>query len=105
MRKHHINAYAQLVTLVSCDRMCQVGWKHQQHPFAHRHHSLIRILGGEGRNWRPDDTGLRSWIVKINRIGSRLRTDIIYAAQNFFGWLCIACDAPLNFPDAGWKDG
>ena len=61
--------------------MCQVGWKHQKHPITHRHHDLICILGGERRNWRPDDAGLRSWIVKVNRIRSRMRMNIVYAAQ------------------------
>ena len=61
--------------------MCQVGWENQKHPIAHRHHDLIRILGREFRNWRSDDAGLRSWIVKVNRIGSRVRTNIVYAAQ------------------------
>ncbi len=61
--------------------MRQVRWKHQKHPIAHRHHDLIRVLGCEFRNRRSDDAGLRSWIVKINRIGSRVRTNVIYAAQ------------------------
>ncbi len=61
--------------------MCPVGWKHQQHPVAHCYHDLICILGRKFGNWRPYDAGLRSWIVKINRICSRMRMNIVYATQ------------------------
>ncbi len=61
--------------------MCQVGWKHQKHPVAHRHHDLICILGRKFGNWRPDDAGLRSWVAKVDRLGSRVGTNILYAAQ------------------------
>ncbi len=82
-RKHHIktDTYSQLVALVWCHRMCQVDWKHQKHPVAHRHHDLICILGREFSNWRSDDAGLRPWIVKVNRICSRMRMNIVYATQ------------------------
>ncbi len=61
--------------------MCQVGWKHQKHPVAHRHHNLICILGREFSDWRSDDAGLRPWIVKVNRIRSWMRMNIVYATQ------------------------
>ncbi len=67
------------------DRMRQIGWKHQKHPVGHRHHYLICILRREFSNRRSDDTGLRSWIVKINRVRSRVRTNIIYATQEIVG--------------------
>ncbi len=61
--------------------MGQVGWKHQKHPVAHRHHDLVCILGREFGNWRSDDARLRPWIVKVNRIRSRMRMNIVYASQ------------------------
>jgi len=61
--------------------MCQVGRKHQKHSVAHRHDDLICILGREFGNWRSDDVGLRSWIVKIYRLCSRMRMNIVYATQ------------------------
>ena len=61
--------------------MCQVGWKHKKQTVAHRHHDLICILGREFSDWRSDDAGLRSWIVKVNRIRSGIRMNIVYATQ------------------------
>ncbi len=61
--------------------MCQVGWEHQKHPVAHRHHDLICILGRKFGNRWSDDAGLRPWIVKVDRIRSGMRANIVYAAQ------------------------
>ena len=61
--------------------MRQVGWKHQQHPIAHRQHHLVCILGREFSNGRSDDAGLRSGIVKVDRIRTRMRLHIVNAAQ------------------------
>ncbi len=61
--------------------MCQVGWKHQKHPAAHHHRDLICIVGREFSNWRSDDAGLPFWVVKVNRIRSGMRVNIVYATQ------------------------
>ncbi len=61
--------------------MCKVGWKHEKHPVAHRYNDLICILGRKLGDWRSDDAGLRPWIVKVYRIRSGMRMNIVYATQ------------------------
>ena len=52
------------------------------------------------RDWRSDDAGLRSWIVKVDRIGSRVGTNIVYAAQEIVR-VAYTMLVPTLVPSAG----
>ena len=66
-REHHIETDADScpIARVALDRMPHVGGGHQQRVIAHPDHHLIRVLGSELDDRRPDDAGLPSRVAKL----------------------------------------
>ena len=81
--EHDVEADADplSITAIGIHRVRQPGRKEQQRAVLDVHHDLIRIVNGQFGNRRPHDRGLRSGVVKIDRVRALLHLNVIDAAQ------------------------
>ncbi len=65
--------------------MAQPRGEYQHRAGPHRHNDLIRILRVQFRYRRFYDGRLRSWVMKVNGIGTLFRPDVVDAAEEIVG--------------------
>ena len=91
-REHHVEADADSFFLahVGIYGMLQKGGKHQQRSVAHPDHHLVGVVRRQLHDRGPDDAGLSSRVVKVERIGARPGAHVVDTAQEVIG-VAVSC--------------
>src|SRR5215471_14034383 len=79
------DADARLRTLVRADGVVKVGREKEERSVPDLHDDQIGVLGAELGDWRSDDAGLWTRIVKVDGVGTRSYLDVVDATQEVVG--------------------